>query len=70
MAPIVKVSFGDQEREQFYYAGSLPISLGMPVVVESDRGILVGKVTAKVPYYPVHKLTKPLREIRDRKSVV
>lgn len=60
---IVKVYIDEREREQFYNAGELSLSMGAAVVVEYGDRLRVGKVVAKVPYFPLHKLKQPLKGV-------
>jgi len=60
---VVKVFLDDREREQFYEAGDLPLRLGARVVVEHAERLRVGKVIAKAPYFPRHKLKIPLKPV-------
>jgi cell fate regulator YaaT (PSP1 superfamily) len=60
---VIKVSLGEREREQYYDARDLPLTPGVHVIVEHAEHLRVGKVVAKAPYYPRHKLPESLKPV-------
>jgi cell fate regulator YaaT (PSP1 superfamily) len=51
------------ERERYYEAGELSLKIGAQVLVEHADRLCVGKVVAKAPYFPHHKLKEPLKKV-------
>lgn len=58
---IVKVYLDD--REQYYDAGELSVKVGTHVLVEHADRLRVGRVVAKAPYFPRHKLKDALKPV-------